>query len=109
MSPAAPAAGPLILLLWTLDPMPDSNFERGPVGRIVTRVVTDHLNERRRNGLVAIGGDEISYRRHHGVRARAQQRAVAPPTARHSATRAALGSSTSAARSGPRASRIVPR
>jgi len=35
------------------------------VGRIVERVVADHLDERRLQGLVAIGVDEISYRRHH--------------------------------------------
>jgi len=34
------------------------------VGRIVARVVADHLDERRLEGLVAIGVDEISYRRH---------------------------------------------
>jgi transposase len=33
------------------------------VGRIVERVVKDHLDERRLEGLVAIGVDEISYRR----------------------------------------------
>jgi len=33
------------------------------VGRIVTRVVADHLNESRLAGLVAVGCDEISYRR----------------------------------------------
>jgi len=33
------------------------------VGRIVARVVADHLDERRLAGLVAIGVDEISYRR----------------------------------------------
>jgi transposase len=33
------------------------------VGRIVARVTTDHLDERRLEGLVAIGVDEISYRR----------------------------------------------
>jgi transposase len=33
------------------------------VGRIVERVVADHLNERRLAGLVALGIDEISYRR----------------------------------------------
>lgn len=33
------------------------------VGRIVERVVADHLDERRLVGLVAIGVDEISYRR----------------------------------------------
>jgi transposase len=33
------------------------------VGRIVQRVVADHLDERRLEGLVAIGVDEISYRR----------------------------------------------
>jgi transposase len=33
------------------------------VGRIVERVVADHLDERRLDGLVAIGVDEISYRR----------------------------------------------
>ena len=33
------------------------------VGRIVERVVKDHLDERRLDGLVAIGCDEISYRR----------------------------------------------
>jgi len=33
------------------------------VGRIVARVVGDHLDERRLAGLVAIGVDEISYRR----------------------------------------------
>jgi transposase len=35
------------------------------VGRIVARVVADHLDERRLEGLVAIGVDEISYRRGH--------------------------------------------
>jgi transposase len=34
------------------------------VGRIVERVVAEHLDERRLQGLVAIGVDEISYRRH---------------------------------------------
>jgi transposase len=33
------------------------------VGRIVERVVADHLDERRLAGLVALGVDEISYRR----------------------------------------------
>jgi transposase len=33
------------------------------VGRIVERVVGDHLDQRRLDGLVAIGCDEISYRR----------------------------------------------
>ncbi len=33
------------------------------VGRIVERVVAEHLDERRLEGLVAIGVDEISYRR----------------------------------------------
>jgi transposase len=33
------------------------------VGQIVTRVVADHLDESRLDGLVAIGCDEISYRR----------------------------------------------
>jgi transposase len=33
------------------------------VGRIVERVMTDHLDERRLEGLVCIGVDEISYRR----------------------------------------------
>ncbi len=33
------------------------------VGQIVTRVVADRLDERRLDGLVAIGVDEISYRR----------------------------------------------
>src|SRR3954470_1826905 len=35
------------------------------VGRIVARVVADHLDQRRLEGLVCIGVDEISYRRHH--------------------------------------------
>jgi transposase len=35
------------------------------VGRIVTRVVADRFDERRLEGLVCIGVDEISYRRHH--------------------------------------------
>ena len=35
------------------------------VGRIVERVVADHLDEGRLAGLVCIGVDEISYRRHH--------------------------------------------
>ncbi|MCA1679801.1 MAG: ISL3 family transposase [Actinobacteria bacterium] len=35
------------------------------VGKIVERVVADGLDERRLEGLVAIGVDEISYRRHH--------------------------------------------
>ena len=35
------------------------------VGEIVERVVADHLDERRLEGLVCIGVDEISYRRHH--------------------------------------------
>src|SRR5206468_7328293 len=34
------------------------------IGPIVARVVADHLDERRLGGLVAIGVDEISYRRH---------------------------------------------
>jgi transposase len=34
------------------------------VGRIVERVVADHLDETRLRGLVCIGVDEISYRRH---------------------------------------------
>jgi transposase len=34
------------------------------VGRIVERVVAEHLDERRLEGLVQIGVDEISYRRH---------------------------------------------
>ncbi len=33
------------------------------VGRMVERVVSDHLDERRLHGLVAIGCDEISYRK----------------------------------------------
>ncbi len=33
------------------------------VGRLVERVMADHLDERRLDGLVAIGVDEISYRR----------------------------------------------
>ena len=33
------------------------------VGRIITRVVVDHLDERRLDGLIQIGVDEISYRR----------------------------------------------
>jgi transposase len=33
------------------------------VGRIVERVLADHLDERRLEGLIAIGVDEISYRR----------------------------------------------
>ena len=33
------------------------------VGRIVERVVAEHLDERRLEGLIAIGVDEISYRR----------------------------------------------
>jgi len=35
------------------------------VGEIVERVVSDHLDERRLEGLVCIGVDEISWRRHH--------------------------------------------
>jgi transposase len=35
------------------------------VGEIVERVVLEHLDERRLEGLVCIGVDEISYRRHH--------------------------------------------
>jgi transposase len=38
---------------------------RDTVGRIVERVIADHLDERRLAGLVAIGVDEIAYRRHH--------------------------------------------
>src|SRR5437899_3023419 len=34
------------------------------VGRIVQRVVAEHLDEERLHGLVTIGVDEISYRRH---------------------------------------------
>ena len=33
--------------------------------RIVARVVAEHLDESRLEGLVCIGVDEISYRRHH--------------------------------------------
>jgi len=35
------------------------------IGPIVQRVVADHLDQDRLSGLVAIGVDEISYRRHH--------------------------------------------
>ena len=35
------------------------------IGPIVQRVVADHLDARRLDGLVCIGVDEISYRRHH--------------------------------------------
>jgi transposase len=35
------------------------------IGPIVARVTADHLDERRLEGLVCIGVDEISYRRHH--------------------------------------------
>jgi transposase len=35
------------------------------IGPIVTRVTAEHLDERRLQGLVCIGVDEISYRRHH--------------------------------------------
>ena len=35
------------------------------VGRIVQRVVAERLDEERLQGLLAIGVDEISYRRHH--------------------------------------------
>jgi transposase len=35
------------------------------VGRIVARVTADRLDERRLEGLVCIGVDEIAYRRHH--------------------------------------------
>jgi transposase len=35
------------------------------IGPIVARVVADHLDEDRLTGLVAVGVDEISYRRHH--------------------------------------------
>ncbi len=35
------------------------------VGQIVERVVSEQLDEKRLQGLVAIGVDEISYRRHH--------------------------------------------
>lgn len=35
------------------------------VDNIVTRVVADHIDERRLDGLYRIGVDEISYKRHH--------------------------------------------
>jgi len=35
------------------------------VGRIVSRVVADHLDEKRLAGLVAIGVDEVSWRKRH--------------------------------------------
>src|SRR3954451_9737927 len=35
------------------------------IGPIVARVVSDHLDDRRLEGLVCLGVDEISYRRHH--------------------------------------------
>lgn len=35
------------------------------IGPIVGRVVADHLDDARLDGLVAIGVDEISYRKHH--------------------------------------------
>ena len=35
------------------------------IGPIVARVVADHLDERRLEGLVCVGVDEISFRRHH--------------------------------------------
>lgn len=47
------------------------------VGRIIERVVADHLDERRLDGLVALGCDEISYRRgqrYPHVRRRPRQR-----------------------------------
>jgi len=53
------------------------------VGRIVARVVADHLDERRLEGLVCIGVDEISYRRHH----RCPKRTGAPNILRHSDAR----------------------
>jgi transposase len=35
------------------------------IGPIIERVVAEHLDDRRLEGLVCIGVDEISYRRHH--------------------------------------------
>jgi transposase len=35
------------------------------IGPIVARVLAEHLDERRLEGLVCVGVDEISYRRHH--------------------------------------------
>jgi transposase len=35
------------------------------IGPIVARVVAEHLDDRRLQGLVCVGVDEISYRRHH--------------------------------------------
>ncbi len=72
------------------------------VGRIVQRVVADHLDERRLAGLVAVGVDEISYRRgqryltsvvdHHTGASCGAPRAATPPRCRRSSTCSATAS-----------------
>jgi transposase len=74
------------------------------VGRIVERVIADRLDERRLSGLVAIGVDEISYRRHHrylsSITAQARscgaRRAAIPPPCSASSTSSASAATQSA-------------
>ena len=57
------------LVAWLAQQMAKTQITRllrvgwSTVGQIVTRVVADHLDEHRLEGLIAIGCDEISYRR----------------------------------------------
>jgi transposase len=57
------------LVAWLAQQMAKTQITRllragwSTLGQIVTRVVSDHLDERRLSGLVTIGCDEISYRR----------------------------------------------
>ena len=72
------------------------------IGPIVARVVADHLDEDRLDGLVAIGVDEISYRRHHRyltsvadhapARSCGARRAATAPPCRASSTSSATAS-----------------
>ena len=78
------------------------------VGQIVARVVADHLDARRLDGLVAIGVDEISYRRGHRYltsvadHAHGRDRVVrAGPQRRHLAGASSPSSASAGTRSGP--------
>ena len=75
------------------------------VGRIVERVVAERLDERRLAGLIAVGVDEISYRRGqrylttcrrppHAARSCGAPRAATPPRCRRSSTSSATASSS---------------
>jgi len=77
------------------------------VGEIVTRVVADELDERRLEGLVCIGVDEISWRRHHRylTRSPTTRRARSCPAGRAATAPPSVSSSTSSASARTRSAR----